>query len=79
MPPTPVETEIESSIRHVDYDCPTGGDTQLYIVEGGGHTWPGSEFLAGATDLVGTTTFEIDANTLIWGFFQQQWLEEPPA
>ncbi len=74
----PVESDIETSIRLVDYDCPVGGDTQLYVVDGGGHTWPGSEFLAGATDLVGTTTFEIDANTLIWGFFQQQWLEEPP-
>jgi polyhydroxybutyrate depolymerase len=40
---------------------------------------PDPEFLAGATDLVGVTTFEIDANTLIWRFFQQQWLEEPPA
>ncbi len=75
----PVENEVGSTIRHVDYDCPAGGDTQLYIVEGGGHTWPGSQFLAGATDLVGVTTFEIDATTLIWGFFQQQWLEEPPA
>jgi polyhydroxybutyrate depolymerase len=75
----PAETDIAPSVRLVDYDCPAGGDTQLYIVEGGGHTWPGSRFLAGATDLVGVTTFEIDANTLIWGFFQQQWLEEPPA
>ncbi len=75
----PTETDIETSIRLVHYDCPVGGDTQLYVIEDGGHTWPGSEFLAGATDLVGATTFEIDANTLIWEFFQQQWLEEPPA
>ena len=75
----PAETDIGTSIRLVDYECPLGGDTQLYVIEGGGHTWPGSEFLAGATDLVGVTTFEIDASPLIWEFFQQQWLEEPPA
>ncbi len=77
--PEPVESPVGTEVRHIDYDCPAGGDTQLYIIDGGGHTWPGSEFLADATDLVGHTTFDIDANTLIWEFFREQWLEEPPG
>ena len=47
-----------------------GADTVVSRIEGGGHTWPGSEFLAGAGDLVGTTTFSIDANEVMWKFFQ---------
>ena len=39
----------------------------LYVVDGGGHTWPGAEDDAGG---VGPTTHEINASELIWEFFR---------
>ncbi len=50
--------------------CPVGAEAQLYVIEGGGHTWPGSKFLAGAASVVGRTTTSIDANELMWTFFE---------
>jgi polyhydroxybutyrate depolymerase len=66
----PTEESIADDVTLVTFDCPVGAASALYRVEGGGHTWPGAEFLATATDLVGTTTFSIDANELIWAFFE---------
>lgn len=39
----------------------------LYVVDGGGHTWPGAEDNAGGA---GPTTHEINASELIWEFFR---------
>jgi polyhydroxybutyrate depolymerase len=45
--------------------CKDGADVQLYVVEGGGHTWPGAhpEIRDSAT------TQSIDATALMWRFF----------
>ena len=43
----------------------------LYKVEGGGHSWPGSEFSVSIASIVGETTDEIDANELMWEFFME--------
>ena len=43
-----------------------GADVVLYVVEGGGHTWPDAEDYSGGA---GPTTHEINANALIWAFF----------
>jgi polyhydroxybutyrate depolymerase len=40
----------------------------LYVVEGGGHTWPGRPF-SGA--LLGAYTMNMDANDVIWDFFRR--------
>ena len=49
-------------------DCDEGADVLLYVIEGGGHTWPGSDFrLAG---FLGETTQSIEAAELIWSFFE---------
>ena len=46
--------------------CAAGdGATQLYVVDGGGHTWPGADLLGDPA----ATTQEIDASELIWQFF----------
>jgi len=50
--------------------CPSGADAELYVIEGGGHTWPGSSFLAGASSIVGRTTTSIDADAVMWSFFE---------
>jgi polyhydroxybutyrate depolymerase len=59
--PVTDEVQIES------YEgCKNGADVSLYIIEGGGHTWPGS--IPGTT-LLGRTAMTIDATALIWDFF----------
>ena len=68
--PDPTETQLTEDVVVVSWPCPLGQEVVLYRVDGGGHTWPGSTFLESAVDLVGTTTFTIDANELIWAFFQ---------
>ena len=41
-------------------------DTALYVIEGGGHTWPGGVDVP----RLGATTKEISAAELIWAFFK---------
>ena len=40
----------------------------LYVIEGGGHTWPGEK---SPVAFLGKSTFDISANDLIWEFFQK--------
>lgn len=54
---------------HRVYRCPTGVAVEFYIVLGGGHSWPGSEFSKAIESLVGPTTFEINATEAIWKVF----------
>jgi polyhydroxybutyrate depolymerase len=47
-------------------NCNHGADVELYVIEGGGHTWPGaSRDVPG----LGKTTHSISASELIWAFF----------
>jgi polyhydroxybutyrate depolymerase len=62
----PVDEQIGDDVVHrrwVGCDAPT----DLYIVEGGGHTWPG------AIDVprLGPTTHTISATEIVWDRFQQ--------
>jgi polyhydroxybutyrate depolymerase len=66
----PTEAAIASDITLVRYRCPNHADVQLYRVAGGGHTWPGSEFSRAIEFAVGPTTFSINADNVIWSFFQ---------
>jgi polyhydroxybutyrate depolymerase len=44
-----------------------GSEVTLYLIRGGGHTWPGGQpYLP---RLVGTTSRQIDASEVIWDFF----------
>jgi polyhydroxybutyrate depolymerase len=45
-----------------------GAEVVLYVVEGGGHTWPGRPF-GGA--ILGAYTMNLDANDVIWEFFRR--------
>jgi polyhydroxybutyrate depolymerase len=47
-------------------DCPP---VQLYVVDGGGQSWPGSELFVAVEATSGYTTMDIDASQLIWDFF----------
>jgi polyhydroxybutyrate depolymerase len=56
-----------TEIRLVQYDnCTDNAVVKLYIVDGGGHSWPGASNAA----LLGYTTHQVSANDLIWQFFQ---------
>jgi len=47
--------------------CEEGAAVELYVVEGGGHTWPGAAI---DVPVLGETTHEISATDLIWAFFE---------
>jgi polyhydroxybutyrate depolymerase len=63
----PVERRISSHVRRRTWrQCEA--DTELYVVEGGGHSWPGKpvpQFEAA----FGPGTTEVDATSLIFDFF----------
>jgi polyhydroxybutyrate depolymerase len=66
--PTPEESRpAETIVLRSWTGCRAGGATELYIVEGGGHTWPGSRVTVGR---LGATSTDLDASEVIWTFFQ---------
>ena len=72
-----VDTDVTESVIRRVYDCPTDAAVEFYIVVGGGHSWPSSEFSASMPHIVGATTFDIDATRLGWEFFQRFSLPHP--
>lgn len=66
--PTPVDERVGTEVVHRAW---SGCDatTDLYIVEGGGHTWPGSI----PRERSGPTTDDIDATEIIWDVFRAAW------
>ncbi len=48
-----------------------GTEVVLYVVDGGGHTWPGGlQYLPAR--VIGKTSRDIDASEVIWSFFKRQ-------
>jgi polyhydroxybutyrate depolymerase len=63
----PVDERVGDEVVHRHWDgCEAS--TDLYTVEGGGHTWPGAR--QGGS---GHTTQDIDATAIIWDTFQAAW------
>jgi polyhydroxybutyrate depolymerase len=71
----PAEEDIADDVLLLRHDCPAGAETELYVVEGGGHTWPGSNASALLVEQAGPTTMSIDATELTWDFFRGQALD----
>ena len=67
----PIERSAAADVTLVRYRCPGKADVQLYRVEGGGHSWPGSEFSRAIENVTGPVTFSIDANDVMWKFFER--------
>ena len=66
------DERVSETIVHRVWDCPRLGETEFWIVLGGGHTWPGSDGLIGGfSQIFGSTTMEIDATRLSWEFFER--------
>ena len=66
---TELETTVSVDVALLTYGCPAGAEVELYRVDGGGHSWPGSDFSAQVVSVIGPTTFSIDANEIMWAFF----------
>lgn len=59
----------ETSVERREYrPGKNGSEVVLYVIEGGGHTWPGKPSPLG---WLGKSTADISANDLIWDFFQK--------
>ena len=58
--------------------CSADASIDFYRIDGGGHTWPGTDrLIASATkDTLGRTTQTVDASALMWKFFQQYTLAQ---
>lgn len=64
---------------------PAGAPVILYLVEGGGHAWPGSPWpdnvLPGsspiATEILGKTSMDMNASDVVWEFFESLGPEPP--
>lgn len=69
--PQATEKAVGPDVTLVRHACPNHADVQLYEIRGGGHTWPGSQFSKSIEPFVGKTTFSIDADAVMWKFFQQ--------
>ncbi|HXQ76475.1 MAG TPA: hypothetical protein VN791_08270 [Acidimicrobiales bacterium] len=65
-----VATRIARHVAILSWSCPHGADVELFGVQGGGHSWPGSKESAAIADVVGYTTFEISADAEMWTFFR---------
>ncbi|HEY5888301.1 MAG TPA: PHB depolymerase family esterase [Acidimicrobiales bacterium] len=66
----PIEETVADDVNELVFSCPPGAEAELYVVEGGGHTWPGSAFGDNIVDIVGYNTHSISANEIMWAFFQ---------
>jgi polyhydroxybutyrate depolymerase len=67
--PAPTDTNVSSEVTRRTWSGCTAGAVTFYIINGGGHTWPGSQF---DTNRLGTTTHQIDASATLWDFFKTQ-------
>ncbi len=67
----PREEPVTDQVLERTWDCPDGSEVTFVIVEGGGHTWPGSDFSAQLADIMGATTMDIDADEAMWEMFQR--------
>lgn len=67
----PQDERVGDEVLRRIYPCPTGVAVEFLIVEGGGHSWPSSQFSKAIEQIVGPTTFDVDASREAWTFFQR--------
>lgn len=66
---TPVKQDYAAHIRTIAYsECMDDAAVVLFIIDGSGHTWPGSIDVP----RLGETTHEVNATEQIWQFFVAQ-------
>lgn len=67
---TPSTRTVASDVTLLTYRCPADASVAFYRITGGGHAWPGSEASARLASLIGRTTFSINADQIMWAFFE---------
>lgn len=71
LQPTP-DPATYGAITHHVWRCDEAGTAaESYVIAGGGHSWPGSEFFRYVEFIVGPTATSIDATDIIWDFFSR--------
>ena len=65
----PKVTTAAQGVTLIRYICPKNASVELYRVNGGGHSWPGSTFTQSIASTVGPTTMAINADQIMWNFF----------
>lgn len=69
---TYTEEPVADTVRRLSWEgCAPDATTEMYVIDGAGHTWPGSDELPLEETFLGPPSFEIDATELMWEFFQQ--------
>lgn len=64
------EIRLNSEVHGLRYHAgEKGSEVEFYIIEGGGHAWPGGKPLP--SWVVGHTTQQIDATRMMWEFFER--------
>jgi polyhydroxybutyrate depolymerase len=67
--PQPARARLSEHVSTIAYsECAGETAVVLYVVDGGGHTWPGAVPVA----RLGPTTDEVDATDEMWQFFAAQ-------
>ncbi len=61
---------IAGDVTLLKWSCPHRADVELYRIQGGGHTWPGSKDSTALGGLLGRTTLSISADAEMWRFFR---------
>lgn len=65
--PDPAPTQAESDVELTTWSgCDDGARMEAYVVDGGGHTWPGAPF---PIPILGKTTNTVDATDVMVDFF----------
>lgn len=64
------EESETADVTRITWDCPEAGATELHRITEGGHTWPGSALSSDLEGVLGPTTMTIDANEIMWAFFE---------
>ena len=69
---TPVTTHPAAGATLTAYgSCSADADVELYTLAGEGHEWPGGPHLRRAiTDVLGPQSSAVDANSVMWAFFE---------
>ena len=72
--PNPVESAVAADVTRREYtNCAENAAVVLYIIKGGGHTWPGGQPMP--EWFVGPTSRGIDATSQMWAFFREHPLQ----
>jgi polyhydroxybutyrate depolymerase len=73
----PDKVDDGTTVERITYaPAKSGAEVTVYVIHGGGHTWPGR---GGGGRLLGLATKDISANDLIWEFFRKHTISVPAS